>query len=60
MRQAEFFALFKGSMMDIDSRIFVAGHLGLVGSALVRRLSTAGYENVLKRTRAELDLRAFR
>jgi GDP-L-fucose synthase len=42
--------------MDFDSRIFVAGHLGLVGSAIVRRLKVAGYENVLTRTRAELDL----
>jgi len=42
--------------MDFDSRIFVAGHLGLVGSAIVRRLRAAGYENVLTRTRAELDL----
>jgi GDP-L-fucose synthase len=39
------------------SRVFVAGHLGLVGSAIVRRLETQGCRNVLVRTRSELDLR---
>jgi len=39
-----------------SSRIFVAGHRGLVGSALVRRLDAAGHENLLLRTREELDL----
>jgi GDP-L-fucose synthase len=39
-----------------DARIYVAGHRGLVGSALVRALERAGYHNVLLRTRAELDL----
>jgi GDP-L-fucose synthase len=43
--------------MDTDARIFVAGHRGLVGSAIVRRLRHAGYGNLLLRTRAELDLR---
>src|SRR6201996_5779816 len=38
------------------SRIFVAGHRGLVGSALVRRLEATGHENLLLRTREELDL----
>ncbi|WP_345813035.1 GDP-L-fucose synthase [Paraburkholderia sp. PREW-6R] len=42
--------------MDKQARIFVAGHRGMVGSALVRRLSAAGYANVITRTRAELDL----
>jgi GDP-L-fucose synthase len=42
--------------MDKAARIYVAGHRGMVGSALVRRLETAGYTNVLTRTRAELDL----
>jgi GDP-L-fucose synthase len=42
--------------MTRDSRIFVAGHRGLVGSALVRRLHEAGYTNVLCRTRSALDL----
>ena len=38
------------------SKIYVAGHQGLVGSALVRRLAREGYENVAARTHAELDL----
>jgi GDP-L-fucose synthase len=40
-----------------DSRIFVAGHAGLVGSAIVRRLESAGYTNLLLARRSELDLR---
>jgi GDP-L-fucose synthase len=40
-----------------DTRIFVAGHAGLVGSAIVRRLERAGYRNLLLATRHELDLR---
>lgn len=39
-----------------DARIFVAGHRGLVGSAVARALSSAGYDRLLLRTRAELDL----
>ncbi|MEW6314506.1 MAG: GDP-L-fucose synthase [Pseudomonadota bacterium] len=42
--------------MQPDARIYVAGHRGLVGSALVRRLQQAGYRNLLLRTHAELDL----
>ena len=42
--------------MNRDAKIFVAGHRGMVGSALVRRLRGAGYGNLLLRTRAELDL----
>ncbi len=42
--------------MDKGSRIFVAGHRGLVGSAIVRSLEAAGYANLILRTRAELDL----
>jgi len=38
------------------SRIYVAGHRGMVGSALVRRLRAAGYANLITRTRQELDL----
>jgi GDP-L-fucose synthase len=40
-----------------SSRIFVAGHRGLVGSAITRHLKSLGYANLLLRTRAELDLR---
>lgn len=43
--------------MNKQSRIFVAGHRGLVGSALVRRLEADGYETLLTCTRHELDLR---
>jgi GDP-L-fucose synthase len=46
------------SALGKQDRIFVAGHAGLVGSAIVRRLRAAGYANVLVRPRAELDLRS--
>jgi GDP-L-fucose synthase len=39
-----------------DSRIFIAGHKGLVGSGLVRNLRAKGFENLVLRTRQELDL----
>ena len=42
--------------MDRADRIFVAGHRGLVGSAIVRRLQSDGYRNLLFRSREELDL----
>jgi GDP-L-fucose synthase len=42
--------------MDKNARIFVTGHRGMVGSALVRRLQGLGYNNLLLRTRSELDL----
>ena len=42
--------------MEKTAKIYVAGHRGLVGSALVRALTTAGYTNLITRTRAELDL----
>ena len=42
--------------MEQTSRIFVAGHRGLVGSAITRRLRQEGYHNLVSRTRAELDL----
>lgn len=44
-------------MMQPDSRIYVAGHRGMVGSAIVRKLSAEGFHNVIVRTSAELDLR---
>jgi GDP-L-fucose synthase len=43
--------------MNSDARVFVAGHRGLVGAAIVRRLQRASFGNLLLRTRAELDLR---
>lgn len=42
--------------MQRDSHIYVAGHRGLVGSAIVRRLKAGGYSNLLSRTHADLDL----
>ncbi len=42
--------------MKPDSKIYVAGHRGLVGSALARQLRARGYHNVIARTHAELDL----
>ena len=42
--------------MDTDAKIYVAGHRGLVGSAIVRNLQAAGYTQLLTRTHAELDL----
>ncbi|PKN03402.1 GDP-fucose synthetase [Candidatus Dependentiae bacterium HGW-Dependentiae-1] len=43
--------------MKRDAKIYVAGHTGLVGSAIMRRLQREGYTNVLTRTASELDLR---
>ena len=42
--------------MNRDSKIFVTGHRGMVGSALVRRLRAGGYDNLLLRDRAQVDL----
>ena len=44
------------SAISTQSKIFVTGHRGMVGSALVRRLQAGGYTNILTRSRAELDL----
>lgn len=46
----------KNSMMDKKAKIFVAGHKGLVGSAIVRRLQKDGYENLVLKEKDELDL----
>ncbi|MDA0714634.1 MAG: GDP-L-fucose synthase [Bacteroidetes bacterium] len=43
--------------MNKDSRIFVAGHRGMVGSAIVRALEERGYKHLITRTSAQLDLR---
>jgi GDP-L-fucose synthase len=42
--------------MEKDAKIYVAGHRGLVGSAIMRCLAAGGYDNVVTRTHAELDL----
>jgi GDP-L-fucose synthase len=46
----------RNKLMDRNAKIYVAGHRGMVGSAIVRRLQTAGYTNLLTRTHADLDL----
>ena len=43
--------------MQKESKIYVAGHRGMVGSAIVRRLQADGYHNIVTRTSAEIDLR---
>lgn len=42
--------------MDKQSKIYVAGHRGMVGSAITRRLASSGYNNIVTRSHAELDL----
>jgi GDP-L-fucose synthase len=44
-------------IMDKSEKIFVAGHCGMVGSALIRRLKAKGFANLVVRDRSELDLR---
>lgn len=44
-------------MMEKEAKIYVAGHRGMVGSAIVRALEKQGYTNIIKRTSKELDLR---
>ena len=43
-------------LMQHDARIYIAGHRGLVGSAIHRKLEQQGYRNIVTRTRSELDL----
>ena len=43
-------------MMEKDAKIYVAGHRGMVGSAIVRELNRQGYSNIITRTHRELDL----
>jgi len=47
----------KKCSMDKEAKIYIAGHRGLVGSAIVRKLESEGYGNLLLRTSVELDLR---
>ena len=42
--------------MDKHSKIYVAGHRGLVGSAILNRLEEEGFDNVITKTHSELDL----
>lgn len=48
------------SPISVDSKIFIAGHRGLVGSALWRHFTTRGFRNLVGRTSSELDLRDAR
>ena len=43
-------------MIDLNAKIYIAGHRGMVGSAIVKQLTEAGYQNLLMRTHSELDL----
>ena len=43
-------------MMEKNAKIYVAGHRGMVGSAIVRELNRQGYTNIITRTHKELDL----
>lgn len=42
--------------MNKDSKIYIAGHTGLVGSSILKKLQNDGYENLIFRTHSELDL----
>ncbi|MVT11716.1 GDP-L-fucose synthase [Chitinophaga tropicalis] len=44
--------------MQLDDKIYIAGHRGMVGGAITRRLKTLGYNNLLTRSSGELDLRS--
>ena len=43
-------------MINYKSKIYVAGHRGLVGSAIVRKLKSKGYKNIIYSNRSSLDL----
>ena len=43
-------------MMELTDKVYIAGHRGLVGSAIVRQLKARGFTNLLMRTHKELDL----
>lgn len=45
--------------MEFDSKIFIAGHRGMVGSAIFRNLVSKGFANIITKTRAELDLQRY-
>ncbi|HEX6334862.1 MAG TPA: NAD-dependent epimerase/dehydratase family protein, partial [Flavisolibacter sp.] len=44
-------------MMEKSAKVYVAGHRGMVGSAITRRLRNDGYQNIITRTSSQLDLR---
>jgi GDP-L-fucose synthase len=43
--------------METTSKIYIAGHRGMVGSAIMRNLQSKGFNNIITRTSKELDLR---
>ena len=43
-------------MINLNAKIYIAGHRGMVGSAIVKQLTETGYQNLVTRTHAELDL----
>src|ERR1700730_511909 len=45
--------------MDKTSKVYIAGHRGLVGSAIMRKLIAEGFQNIVVRTSSELDLRDY-
>src|SRR6185312_14987903 len=47
----------KNKIMQKNSKIYIAGHRGLVGSAIVRKLQKEGYQNLILRTSSQVDLR---
>ena len=44
-------------MINLNSKIYIAGHTGLVGSAILRKLKSKGYKNLIYRTKKQLDLK---
>lgn len=52
------FSHWSGAEMEKDKKIYIAGHAGLVGSAIVNQLRAQGYTNILTRSHHELDLRS--
>ena len=49
--------IIRKNALEKSAKIYVAGHRGMVGSAIIRQLQAAGYQNLLTKTSAELDLR---
>jgi GDP-L-fucose synthase len=54
--EADFLNMANDPQSDLSQKIYVAGHRGMVGSAIVRTLQAQGYSNVVTRTHAEMDL----
>ena len=50
-------SIIMNNKLSLDSKIYIAGHSGMVGSAIERKLNMEGFNNVLKRSSHELDLK---